>query len=349
MRAHAPFLAVCMSIAIPGATDVRADDSAGRMRGSVSIARIIIDAYMTDPSGEPIPDLSAADFRVMSGRRELEVESAEWIPAGKSEGPDDPLASSSAEPAKSAWPIVRYPPGRLIVVLMQGDIGRQRTKGLMRVRAELWRLLETVTPTDRVAVVRFDSHLTLLCDFTSRRSALDAALDEGLLQGTKPTVVPSPFPSLAERLDVEAARRAASVEQALDLVARALAPIPGGKALVFLGWGVGIDGSPRESIDYAHALATMAAARITVFTLDVSDADWHTLETGLQTTSALTGGTYAKTHIFPNLAVRRVARSLSGRYVLVCVAPDDGILTGLEVSLRRRRGEVVTRAYTSAP
>jgi hypothetical protein len=93
----------------------------------------------------------------------------------------------------------------------------------------------------------------------------------------------------------------------------------------------------------------MAAARINVFTLDVSDADWHTLEVTLQATSELTGGTYQKTNIFAKGAIARLTKSLGGHYVLVCVVPDEGDLTLLDVTLRKRRGEVVSRAYTFAP
>jgi VWFA-related protein len=309
----------------------------------VRVARFLLDAYVTDASGDVVPDLAAADFRVRAGRTELEVESAEWIPAGRAEGPVDAVDSRGMAPA------VRYPPGRILVFFIQADIGRQRAKGLLRVRSEIRRLLDTLVPTDRAAVVRFDSHLTLLCDFTNDRATLDAAFLEGLRQGTEPVVVPSAFPSLAAGLDAGEARRAPHVERALDLVAKALVPIPGGKALVFLGWGLGIDRAPREGEDMARAFASMAAARINVFMLDVSDADWHTLETTLQNTSAITGGTYEKTHLFAGAAVARLAKRLAGRYVLVCVAPDDGVLSLFDVTLRSRRGEVVSRAYTFAP
>jgi VWFA-related protein len=331
---------------------VRADDVAHarvpRARGDVRVARLVLDAYVTDGDGDAVPGLAASDFRVRAGKKELEVESAEWIPAGTSEGPSN-AAQAQEQFAAGAGAVLRYPPGRLLVFFIQADIGRHRAKGLMRVRSEIRRLLDTLVPTDRAAVVRFDSHLTLLCDFTADRAALDAAFDEGLLQGTEPAIVPSEFPSLAAGLDPEEARRAPHVERALDLVSRALIPIPGGKALVFLGWGFGIERAPREGEDMARAFASMAAARINVFTLDVSDADWHTLETTLQDTSALTGGTYQKTHIFAGGAVTRLAKSLSGRYVLVCVAPDDGAPGPLDVTLRARRGEVLSRAYTFAP
>ena len=345
-----------MLLAGPG---LRADDApvrGPRARGDVRVARVVLDAYVTDDSGEAIPDLTASDFRVRAGRKDVEIESVEWIPAGKSEGPVDAVEGSGAiegvdaAPSSAAGaPSVRYPPGRVLVFFIQADIGRYRAKGLMRVRSEIHRLLDTLVPTDRAAVVRFDSHLTLLCDFTSNRAVLDAAFHEGLLQGTEPLIVPSPFPSLAAGLDAEEARRAPHVERALDLVSRALIPIPGGKALVFLGWGFGIDRAPREGADMARAFASMAAARINVFTLDVSDADWHTLETTLQDTSALTGGTYQKTHLFAATAVTRLAKSLAGRYVLVCVAPDSGVADELHVTLRAQRGEVLSRGYTFAP
>lgn len=307
------------------------------------MARVVLDAYVTDGAGEAVPDLTASDFRVRAGRKELEVESAEWISAGTPEGP------VAAVDSKGMSAAVRYPPGRILVFFIQADIGRQRAKGLLRVRSEIGRLLDTIVPTDRAAVVRFDSHLRILCDFTASRAVLEAAFDEGLLQGTAPAIVPSAFPSLAAGLSADAARRAPNVERALDLVARALVPIPGGKALVFLGWGLGIEHAPREGQDLRRAFASMAAARINVFTLDVSDSDWHTLETTLQDTSALTGGSYQKTHIFTGGAMARLAKSLGGRYVLVCIAPDEEPLAVLDVTLRTRRGEVLSRAYTFAP
>jgi hypothetical protein len=58
-----------------------------------------------------------------------------------------------------------------------------------------------------------------------------------------------------------------------------------------------------------------------VFSLDVTDADYHTLEVGLQAVAADTGGFYAKTHLFPELAVQRLARVISGYYELSLIVP----------------------------
>ncbi len=218
----------------------------------------------------------------------------------------------------------------------------------MRVNQELHRLLDRLLPTDRVAVVRFFSHLTVLTDFTNDRAVLDEAFRLGLGSSRDTDVRVSPYPSLAANLDFVEARKAAHVERALELVASALAPIPGAKAVVFAGWGFFANRAPIEGVLYDRAIAALMRARANVFTLDTSDADWHTLETTLQVASAATGGTYAKTNLFAGGAVERVARALAGRWVLVCVAPDAAPHT-LDVTLAERRGDVVARAYTALP
>ena len=90
----------------------------------------------------------------------------------------------------------------------------------------------------------------------------------------------------------------------------------------------------------------MAEARVDIFTLDVTDADYHSLEGSIQQIADLTGGHYEKTNLFPDLAMDRVGRAISGRYVLVFVKPHGprGEHT-IEVSLNGRKGRVFARQY----
>jgi VWFA-related protein len=332
--------------AVSAASASGADEKpAARIVRSEQVVRLIVDAYVTDAQGDPIPGLLPTDFVVKADGQPLEVEAAEFVAAGASEA--SALVSRSADGASAAAP-PPYPPGRLIVLFVEGDIGRLRTKGLMRVKQEMFRLLDRLQPTDRVAVVRFFSHLTVLCDFTNDRAVLDEALRLGLGSSRDADVRVSPYPSLAANLDFVEARKAAHVERALELVATALAPIPGEKAVIFAGWGFFANRAPVEGVLYARALGALMRARANVFMLDTSDADRHTLETTLQAVSDVTGGTYAKTHLFAGQAVERLARALAGRYVLVCVAPDVAPRT-LDVSLADGRGDVVARAYTALP
>ena len=134
-------------------------------------------------------------------------------------------------------------------------------------------------------------------------------------------------------------------------MARALAPIPGGKSLLFFGWGLGTVGglsgpNASEQQAWTDAMHRMAEARVNIFTLDITDADYHSLEGSIQQIADLTGGHYEKTHLFPDLVMDRIGRAISGRYVLVFVKPHGprGEHT-IEVTLASRHGRVWARQY----
>jgi hypothetical protein len=131
------------------------------------------------------------------------------------------------------------------------------------------------------------------------------------------------------------------------MTAKALAGLPGEKTMIYLGWGLGRFGSGgvRMTPDYKPAVKALSAARVSVFVLDVTSADYHSLEVGLQSVAAATGGTYASTFRLPGVATDRISRAISGWYVLTF---DREALEGVEpgtatVKLRGRRGEVLAR------
>ena len=64
------------------------------------------------------------------------------------------------------------------------------------------------------------------------------------------------------------------------------------------------------------------AARTAVFCLDVTTADYHMVELGLQTVAEDTGGFFTRTHLFPQRAVDRVANALVGHYVQFAEKPE---------------------------
>ncbi len=130
------------------------------------------------------------------------------------------------------------------------------------------------------------------------------------------------------------------------MTAAALSALPGEKVLVFLAWGLG-DFSPmgtKMTPAFAPAVRALTAARATVFVLDVTEADSHSLEVGLRGIADATGGTYDKTNLFPSLAMRQLARTISGYYVLsldAAALPESG--GSVDVELRGRRGTVLLR------
>ncbi len=240
--------------------------------------------------------------------------------------------------------------GRLVVFFVQADLNPTRISGQLRLRLHTRELLDALRPEDRMAVVSYDSHLKLRQDFTRDRDAVYAALDQGMLWGKEPDIAPDGPESFAGHFDFAAARRAASPERALEVTAKALKPFPGEKTMIFLGWGLGRFGGGGVDMvpAFAPAVRALAAARASVFVLDVTSADGHSLEVGLQDVADATGGLYLKTFRLPGLATRTLARAISGYYVLTLdpsQLPEKVDRAGhLEIELRDgRRGTVLAR------
>ena len=129
------------------------------------MARIIIDARVLDDRGNPVPGLTADDFKVKIDGKIVRVETATWVG-----GPETDLVAAPVSPALGEAGAA-LTPGRLIVFLFQKDLEPSRIVGLMRMLLKSRNLLETLTPNDRVAILSFDSHLKIWTDFTNDRSA----------------------------------------------------------------------------------------------------------------------------------------------------------------------------------
>ena len=300
---------------------------------SVSVDRVVVDAYVTDTRGNPIPGLSAGDFRLRVDGRNVPIESTEWIPA------DQPEVESAAAPSPatpfSESPTVGpepgaaqvSPPGRLFILFFQTDLAEStRATGSLRIAFWAPRFVQTLLPTDRVAVVSFDSHLKLRQDFTTDREKLVAAIHDAIRTGSPGPQDRDALPSLVPNFDFEAARLAVTPEKAIAIVARAAAPIVGAKTMIYFGYGLrtigGLSGpNPRDSRDLAEALPAVGEARISIFTVDTPTVG-HTLSRTLEGLATLTGGFYQKPAFLPDFVLDRVLRATAGRYVIVFKKPD---------------------------
>ena len=212
--------------------------------------------------------------------------------------------------------------GRLIVVVVQKSLEPVRAIGLLRLLQESGRLLSHLTPDDRVAILSFDSHLKIWLDFTGDLNHARAVLAEDVMFRKPARIEPTPGLSLVSGLSQDLGRQTYTIEKALRLLGNALEPLPGSKSVVLVGYGFGrltvALGAFGATLDreYEDAREALHAARAAVFCLDVTDADYHTFEHGLQTVAADTGGFFARTHLFAQRAVDRVANALAGHYVL---------------------------------
>lgn len=308
-----------------------------RFRETVTVERLVVEARAVSDAGDAILGLGPADFRVKVDGRSVEVESAFWVaeePAPAEPGPVDEA------------PVPAGARGRSVVFLFQKSLHASRVGGFLTMRREATALLERLHAQDRIAVLSFDSHLRLWQDFTTDRQRLRFALQRVLAGGPERWSDTGDPLSLANYLERSEARGAASIEQALALLGRALAPLPGAKSLAFFGWGFGrfsLSGVTLDR-DYDEAREALKAARVAVFCLDVTDADYHSLELGLREVADDTGGFYARTHLFPDQALRRLEGALAGYYVLAFPRPEGAKPPfDLDIDLVGRAGEVLVR------
>jgi len=302
----------------------------------VETSRVVLEARVTDARGRPLPGLGPGDFRLEVDGRSAPLESAVWV----DEAPD--LRSS---PSAAASPTLSSP-GRLVVLLFQKDFEGSRLRGLLRAIGQAKELLAPLSARDRVAVLSYDSHLRLHLDFTPDLDAVRRILDESVLLRWPGPVEPAGALSLAAHLDRGEARDAATPEQALLALGRALLPIPGAKTVLLFGYGLGTlsGGTVVLHHDYDAARAALDRARAAVFCLDVTEAAWHSLEVGLQQVAEDTGGQYFKVHENAGAALARVAAALSAHYVLAFERPDGARGEHrVRLALAGRRGTVLTR------
>jgi VWFA-related protein len=320
---------------------------AQRYTEQVDVERVLVDVRVLDNDGRAVVGLGADDFSVKIGGKPVAIESAMWVGGAQSDG-----GSVKPETVEHAAAVDDGLSGRLIIFLFQKDLEPSRLTGLMRMLMESQGFLDGLTPRDRVAVLSFDSQLKIWLDFTNDRDAIRDVFQRRILFGDPEPLLPGPVPSLVSRLDSATASKTYTIEKALHRIADAVRGLPGSKSIVFIGHGFGRLGWTGVSMehDYDEARDALLAARTSVFSLDVTHADAHSLEAGLRLVSRETGGFFARTHLFTGQAMNRLSGVLAGYYVLFLEQPTLRPGThDVSVRLTRRPGTVLAReSYLSA-
>lgn len=332
-------LAALLVPTLAAAQDSKLEDQFGE---EITVSLISMTVRAVDGQGRPITGLGPEDFRVRVGKTEVPVVGVDWFAAGEaapaSDAPADPIVETR-------------PAGKLVVFWVQADFHPTRVRGQLRLWPYIDEFIQTLHPADRMAVISFDSHLHLRQDFTQDLEAVHAAVYRGMLHGDSEPGAGSGEASLIGSFDFQAATDAASPERALEVTADAFAQLPGEKVIVYLGWGLGRFGSFGVQMTPAFhpAVRALRRANIPVFVLDVTSADYHSLEAGLETVAYATGGTYQKTHVLTGLATKFLAQAISGHYVVTIdpeAVPSKGGEVTVELRERRKGASVITRPLT---
>ena len=322
---------------------------AAQVREQISVERILIDARVTNYNGDPVLGLKADDFLVKVDGKPAAVLSAEWIPetaaqrelAGMDEDQRPVVTATSEEP---------LPQGRLFIYFVQTDFARNavRVSGYMSFISYADQMIDDLEQGDRVAVFSFDSHLKFRLDFTDNKGDLKHAIRDAMAIDDPPPPQIVPNPSLARRLDREQMKKCTTSDEAFILIANAVRPIAGPKSMILFGWGLGrlANGQVVMERKYPIARYALETSRVTVFAIDTTAADYHTLEAGLQKAAADTGGLYARAYHFPQLAVNRVQKAVSGHYELEVRKPVLGRRGThlIDVNVKRPKTYVMARS-----
>jgi VWFA-related protein len=332
---------VCSALVL-GFVQIHAQQKpAPRYTEQVEVERVLVDVRVLDSEGRPVVGLDADDFSVKIGGKPVPIESAMWVGDATSRG-----VAEAAETVEHAPVTDDGRPGRLIVFLFQKDLEPSRLAGLMRMLIESQSFIDNLTPRDRVAVLSFDSQLKIWLDFTNDREAIRQVLRRRILFDDPQPVLPAGALSLVSRLDSVTASKTYTIEKALHRIADAVRGLPGSKSIVFVGHGFGRFGWTGVTMEhgYEEARDALVAARTSVFSLDVTNADYHSLEAGLQMVSRETGGFFARTHLFTAQAMNRLSGVLAGYYVLFLEQPQVRPGThDIRVRLTKRQGTVLAR------
>ena len=308
-------------LAIAAATLASAQEP--RAEETITVERVVIDAHKLDGTGAPHEGIRPAKLEAVNDDRPARVEAVEWV--AEDEDQPEPPKRTFEDPAPPAGAIADSQRGRRIVLFFQTDFQRARIKGHVRMASHAKEFIRGLEPEDLVAVVSYDSKLKLWQDFTGNVEDLDTAIDRTKEIAEVAWRDLGHYPSLASALDEDEAADAATVEMGLRRLGEALQEIDGRKTLVMFAWGIGeyAGGGVVTFKGYAEARLALETARTTVFVMDVSDADWHTLEGGLEMIAEDTGGFYAKTHQFARSGMKKLQRAISGHYELVLIKPTE--------------------------
>jgi len=317
--------AIFLAIGALAASSAGAQETPTPFGTTVEVRRIVTEVRVVDSDGSPILGLGPEDFRVKVGGEPVEVESVLWIPS-TAEAAAESAARSTEGTIEDRPP--RQPEGRLIVILFQVDYAprHSRTVGLVRMAPRASEFVAGLGPGDKVALFVYSSHLQLRADFTDDLEAIAEMVKTSEVLHGKMKSPDRTDPSIGEYFDIEEGKDAASMARALELIGEALRSIPGTKSLVFFGYALGrMSAGHRVTIGdgYSKAMEALSAAKTSVFSLDVTDADYHSLEIGLRAVAEDTGGLYVKTHLFPESAMTRLVQVISSYYELSIVPPPQ--------------------------
>jgi VWFA-related protein len=320
--------------------------AAPQLQEKITVERVIVDARVTRPSGDPITGLTPKDFAVRIDGKPARVESVEWI----SEVSPETVPAIATDSTGSTPSVPRR--GRLLIFFFQTDFSRSlwRVYGHMKL-LQTAEYLDMIQPGDRVAVLSYDSRLKFRLDFTEDKRKVKAAMDDSIFIDNPPRPPAVPEPSIGTYLDDATMKhKTDTIGEGIHALAEALRKIPGPKSLIFFSWGLG-EFTPQGVFmdrNYGKLAYVLDAARVTVYSIDFTQADWHSLQAGQMVIAEDTGGFYANTYRAPKYTAARLNKTMSGHYELEVRRPEPATSDNahaIKVTTTHPDAVVMSRSY----
>lgn len=283
--------------------------SPGTVHGQAPTAMGTIDIVATDPTGEPLATLQAADVMLRIDGRVRPILGLRLVRANSERSILPPPYATNQEG-----------PGR--TVALAADVTRFKSTDAPRVKESVGAILETLAPRDRISVIALASD-GFATDYTTRHEIVRAAA----------TKLPATAPDLQDTKTLEASA-VASLTLLEQLCAR-LASETGHKTLVFITPAFATSTPVRRAIQAVGA--AMARQRIHLVLISPAGAEAPT--GGLAALAAATGGTLLP--FSPELATRfsavagRNAALYQLQFMLTADEQDDKLHRLQVASLRK--------------
>lgn len=318
----------------------------------ISVSLTYFRARVVDASGRPVPGLGPQDFEMKVGDKPVPLTSVDWYADSVTPASDDDPDAALAEPSPAAAEVAPHrvsTRGTLYLFFVESEPGRGMG-GSPSARQELFAAIGdflAALPADAwVAVVSRDGRLHLALDFTPDRAATLEAVRRAA-RGQEPPAADAPAAAglrLRAHWSEARAAEASTSEAALFETARALRPLPGEKAVVYLRLGPGAFSPGADSPELLAAIRAFQGARASLFVVDARRGGTIARDS-LQRLVLSTGGSYVAARTTPQSKLRQLARTLGG-YYLMTLDPEElpRVETPQKVTVRlreKRKGEVL--------
>lgn len=247
------------ALALPG---LLAAEESPAFTAAVDVQVVNLEVYATDREGQPVTDLSSADFKVFEDGKPVELTHFSRIEGGSPRAAGT-AGASPAEPEKAAGL-------RLVVFVDQTRIGVMSRRNAVTQLANV--LQETLRPEDQVMLVAYDGANRILLPFTNDRKELWEALAKTETVSARQLLARSEREDVFQQLQYDAkegpclfseelyspyAEKAHSevlqMVRSLEVFVDSLAGVPGRKAILHMSDGIPLRPG-AEAIEYAIEL-----------------------------------------------------------------------------------------------